>query len=427
MITVIIVCFLLFLALGVPIAFVLGLDAVVFISLVKVPLVLVPQRIFVFLDSFVMIAIPCYMLTGALMTRGGLTQRLVKFLQTLVGHIRGALAIVNVLASMLFAGIQGSATADTAAIGGILIPAMKKAGYTPEVSAAVTAASSTIGPIIPPSILFVVYAVIANTSIGALFLGGAVPGILSGLAMIILIVIIGKKQNWEKSPVRASFKEVLSGTKDAILALIAPLIIVGGIISGIVTPTEAAVIAVLYSFICGTFIFKEIKLRDLPKILLETAILSGGIMIIVGMAGIFSWVLTYVQVPRIVSEAILGVTDNPILILLMINIILLFVGTFLEQVSAITIFTPILLPIAMKLGLDPIHFGVVLVFNLVIGLVTPPVGSCLYIACGIAKIRFERLVVAILPYLVAVIAVLFLITFWPPLVTTLPTWILGQK
>jgi C4-dicarboxylate transporter DctM subunit len=328
---------------------------------------------------------------------------------------------------MLFAGIQGSATADTAAIGGILIPAMKKAGYTPEVSAAVTAASSTIGPIIPPSILFVVYAVIANTSIGALFLGGAVPGILSGLAMIILIVIIGKKQNWEKSPVRASLKEVLRGTKDAILALIAPLIIVGGIISGIVTPTEAAVIAVLYSFVCGTFIFKEIKLRDLPKILLETAILSGGIMIIVGMAGIFSWVLTYVQVPRIVSEAILGVTDNPILILLMINIILLFVGTFLEQVSAITIFTPILLPIAMKLGLDPIHFGVVMVFNLVIGLVTPPVGSCLYIACGIAKIKFERLVVTILPYLVAIIAVLFLITYWPPLVTTLPTWLLGRK
>jgi C4-dicarboxylate transporter DctM subunit len=380
---------------------------------------------FVFLDSFVMIAVPCYMLTGALMTHGGLTNRLVKFLEILVGHIRGALAIVNVLASMLFAGIQGSATADTSAIGGILIPAMKKAGYTAEVSAAVTAASSTIGPIIPPSILFVIYAVTANTSIGALFLGGAIPGILSGLAMIILIVILGKKQNWRRLEVRASYKEILIGFKDAVLALIAPVIIVGGIITGIVTPTEAAVIAVLYSFICGTFVFKEIKLKDIPKILLETAVLSGGIMIIVGMAGIFSWVLTYVQIPRIVSEAILSVTDNPIIILLLINIILLFVGTFLEQVSAITIFTPILLPIALKIGLNPIHFGVVLVFNLVIGLATPPVGSCLYIACGIAKIKFEKLVVAILPYLLAVIAVLFLITYIPPLVTTLPKWLMG--
>ena len=416
----VIVCFLLFLALGIPIAFVLGLDSVVFISMNKLPFILVPQRMFVFLDSFVMIAVPCYMLTGALMTYGGLTKRLVKFFLVLVGHICGALAIVNVLASMLFAGIQGSATADTAAIGGVLIPTMKKAGYSSEVSAAVTAASSTIGPIIPPSVLFVIYAVTANTSIGALFLGGAIPGILSGLAMIIVIVFIGKRQNWQKNPVKAPFGEVLACTKDVILALIAPLIILGGIITGIATPTETAVIAVVYSFICATCVFKEIKLSDLPKILLETAILSGGIMIIVGMAGIFSWVLTYVQVPRIVSEAILGITDNPILILLMMNIILLFAGTFLEQVSAITIFTPIFLPIAMKIGLDPIHFGVVLVFNLTIGLVTPPVGSCLYIAAGIAKIKFERVVGAIFPYLLAIIFVLLLITFCPPLVTTLP-------
>ena len=420
MIGIVLLGFVGFLALGIPIAFVLGLDSLLFIYLNKLSFILVPQRMFVFLDSFVMIAIPCYMLTGTLMTRGGLTQRLVKFLQTLVGHIRGALAIVNVLGSMLFAGIQGSATADTSAIGGILIPTMKRAGYSAEASAAVTAASSTIGPIIPPSMLFVVYAVTANTSIGALFLGGAVPGILSGLGMIILIMILGKKQNWAKSPVRASSKEVLSGMKDAILAIIAPLIIVGGIISGIVTPTEAAVIAVLYSLICGMFIFKEIKLKDMPGILLETAILSGGIMIIVGMAGIFSWVLTYIQVPKIVSQAILNLTTNKFLILFMINIILLFVGTFLEQVSAITIFTPILLPIAKQLGLDPVHFGVVLVFNLVIGLVTPPVGSCLFIAAGIAKIKFERMVVAIMPYLLVVIAVLFLITYVPSLVTFLP-------
>lgn len=417
---VVIVCFLLFLALGMPVAFVLGLDSVVFIYMNKLPLALVPQRMFAFLDSFVMIAVPCYMLTGALMTYGGLTKRLVKFLLVLVGHIRGGLAIVNVLASMIFAGIQGSATADTAAIGGILIPIMKKAGYSSEVSAAVTASSSTIGPIIPPSILLVIYAVNANTSVGALFLGGVVPGILAGLALISIIVFIGKRQNWEKNPVRAPFGELLACTKDALLALIAPLIIIGGILTGIATPTETAVIAVFYSFMCAAFVFKEINLSDLPKILLETAILSGGIMIIVGMSGIFSWVLTYLRIPHTVSEAMLGITDNPILILLMINIILLFAGTFLESVSSIVIFTPIFLPIAIKIGMDPVHFGVMMVFNLVIGLVTPPVGTCLYLASGIAKVKFEQVVRAIFPYLLALIFVLLLITFCPPLVTTLP-------
>ncbi|RKX75200.1 MAG: C4-dicarboxylate ABC transporter permease [Spirochaetes bacterium] len=420
MLAVVIIMFFVFLSMSVPIAFVLGLTSLVFIALVKVPFVLIAQRTFVFLDSFVLMAVPMYMLTGALMTHGGLTQRMVRFIQIIVGHIRGALAIVNVVASMIFAGIQGSATADTSAIGSILIPAMKKGGYKAEVAAAVTAASSTIGPIIPPSILFIVYAVTAETSIGDLFLGGAVPGVLSGISMIILIIYFARKHNWEAKAVRATYLEMLKGARDAILSLIAPFIIVGGIITGIVTPTEAAVIAVLYSFICGFFIFREIKLKDIPKILLDAAVLSGGIMIIVGMAGIFSWVLTYEQVPRLVSNALLGITTNPFLILLLINVLLLFVGTFLEQVSAITIFTPILLPLAKQIGLHPVHFGVILVFNLVIGLVTPPVGSCLYIACGIAKVKFERLVVTILPYIGAIIVVLLLITYVGDLVMFLP-------
>lgn len=246
------------------------------------------------------------------------------------------------------------------------------------------------------------------------------PGVLSGISMIILIIYFARKHNWEAKAVRATYLEMLKGARDAILSLIAPFIIVGGIITGIVTPTEAAVIAVLYSFICGFFIFREIKLKDIPKILLDAAVLSGGIMIIVGMAGIFSWVLTYEQVPRLVSNALLGITTNPFLILLLINVLLLFVGTFLEQVSAITIFTPILLPLAKQIGLHPVHFGVILVFNLVIGLVTPPVGSCLYIACGIAKVKFERLVVTILPYIGAIIVVLLLITYVGDLVMFLP-------
>jgi C4-dicarboxylate transporter, DctM subunit len=422
----VVVCFVLFLAMGIPIAMVLGIDSLVFILLAKAPFVLVPQRIFVFLDSFVLMAIPCYMLVGNLMTYGGLTKRLVDFIQTVVGHVRGALAIVNVFDSMIFAGIQGSATADAAGLGAVVIPAMIKAGYTPEIAAALTATTSTMGPIIPPSIVMVVYAVTTNTSIGELFMGGVIPGVIAGIFQLVVVLYHAKKYNWPKNPRRATLKEMLISAKDAGLALVAPILILGGILWGIVTPTESAVMAVIYSLFCAVFVFKEVKIKDLPKIFLETAVLSGGVTIIVGMAGIFSWVLTYVQIPQLATAAIMGISSNPLIFLLLVNIILLFVGTFLEQVSGITIFAPILVPIAIKLGIDPIHFGIVMVFNLVIGLVTPPVGSCLYIVCGIAKVKFEKMVVVSLPYVGALIVTLFLITYWSGLVTFLPRLIFSK-
>ena len=253
-----------FFTIGIPVAFAIGLSALIYeLATPMGSLLIMPQKMINGIDSFVLMSIPFFVLVGELMNTGGITLRIFNFADDLIGHKKGGLAHVNVIASMIFSGMSGSAVGDASGLGAVEMDAMLKKGYTRDFSAAVTAASSTIGPIIPPSILFVVYAVTANTSIGALFLGGAVPGVLSGLAMIILIVILGKRQNWEKSPVRASLKEVLIGTKDAILALIAPLIIVGGIISGIVTPTEAAVIAVLYSFVCGTFIFKEIPKEPL--------------------------------------------------------------------------------------------------------------------------------------------------------------------
>jgi len=424
MILVVFLSFFVFIALGIPIAFTLALASTFYIILVEAPLLLLAQRPFVQLDSFIFIAIPFFIFAGNLMNKGGLTRRLVRFFQLFLGHIKGSLAIVNVAVSIVFAGITGSAAADTAAIGGILIPSMIKDGYAPETSAAITAASSTIGPIIPPSIAFVIFGAVSGVSVGTLLIAGIIPGILSGLAMIALVIYYAKKNNWPANPVRASLAEIIKGGKDALLALIAPLIIVGGIVSGIVTPTEAACVAVLYSFVCGVFIFKEVKLRDLPKILLDTAILSGSVLMICGFAGIFAWIITYERLPYLLSQFLLGITDSHIVILLLMNILLLFVGTLFTYGSGMIIFVPILLPTALEIGINPVHFGVIVVFNLMIGLVTPPVGTCLYIACGIAKITIEKLSVAILPFILLMIVTLIFITFCPALVMFLPNLIM---
>lgn len=424
MLWIVLLLFFVFMSLGIPIAFILALVSAVYIILAGAPLVLVAQRTFVSFDSFIFLAIPCFVLTGYFMNSGGLTRRLVRFFQVLLGHVRGSLAIINVAVSMVFAGITGSAAADTSGVGSIMIPAMIEDGYTPEVSAAITAASSTLGPIIPPSIAFVIFGAASGVSVGSLLIAGIIPGVLSGLSMIALVIYYAKKNKWKASPVKASSAEIIRGGKDAFLALIAPLIIVGGIISGIVTPTEAAGVAVLYSFVCGVFIFKEIKLRDLPKIFLDAAILSSSVMIVCGFAGIFGWIMTYERVPQLVGQFLMGITDNPILILILMNILLLIVGCFFDYASGILIFVPILLPTALKIGIDPIHFGVIFVFNLMIGLITPPVGTCLYIACAIAKIKLEELTVAILPYILIIIGTLMFLTFCPDLVMFLPNLIM---
>jgi len=412
--------FTLLLILGIPIAFVLGISSVLYLLKTEMPFVLVSQRVFVGLDNFLLLAVPLFILAGKLMNASGITSRLVNFFYILIGHIRGGLAYVNIIASIFFAGITGAGAADTAAIGSIMIPAMKKEGYSSEYSGAVTAISSTIGPTIPPSIAMVVYGAISETSIARLFLGGFIPGLLLGFAQLVVAAYYARRQ---KFPVREkiiSFRTVTKGFFNTLLAILMPVILLGGILSGVFTPTEAAGVAVLYAVIVGFFIYRELKVWTLLSILYETSILSGTVLIILAMAHLFGWILAAESIPEIVAKAMTSVTQNPILILLLINVLLLFVGTFMETLAAIILLTPILLPLAQSIGLDPVHFGVILVVNLNIGLATPPLGVCLIVASPIAETPLERIALAAVPFLIASICVLLFISYVPHAVMLVP-------
>lgn len=417
---ILVISFVFFLAIGVPIAFVLGLTPLVtMIVQGGTPLILVAQRIFTGMDNTVLMAIPFFILAGNIMSHGGMTHQLVTFCKVLVGWLRGGLAYINVVISMIFAGITGAAVADTSAIGSILIPAMQREGYDTDFSAAVTATSSTIGPVIPPSIPFIIYGVLGEVSIASLFLAGLVPGILLGLFMMAVVAIYAHKRKYPKEKL-PTLKAALSSFYEAALVLIMPLIILGGILTGIFTPTESACIAVFYALFIGLVVHRDIKIRDLPKILIETGVTSSLVMLVIGMASIFAWVLASEQVPQMVTEAMLSITQNKILILLLMNIALLIIGTFMETAASLIILTPVLLPLMISIGVDPLHFGVILVLNLVIGLTTPPVGVCLFIACSIANTRLERVSRAIVPFLLSSIAVLLLATYWEWLILAVP-------
>lgn len=416
--------FLTFLVLGIPIAFVLGLTS--FVALLysgNIPFLLIPKEMFSGTDSFPLLAVPFFILAGNLMNAGGITRRLIHFCNILLGYIRGGLALVNVVASMFFAGITGAAVADTSALGSILIPAMTREKYDRDFSAAVTAASSTVGPIIPPSIPMVILGTVGELSVGALFLAGVVPGILVGLSLLAVSYIISVKRDYPKEKIK-SLKEFLFGLKDALLALLMPGIILGGILGGIFTPTEAAVVAVVYAFLISCLIYREIRWRDLPRVLIDSVVTTSIIMLVIANSAIFGWILANHQVPQTVAQIFLSISSNKWVLLLLINIFLLFVGTFMETTASLIILTPILLPLAIKVGIDPIHFGLVMVLNLVIGLITPPLGVCLFIACSIAKITLEQIVKAILPFLIAAIGVLFLVTYVPELVLFLPRMVM---
>lgn len=413
--------FLLSMVVGTPLSFVIGLTALIAFLIGDYPLLMLVQRFFSGLDSFSLMAVPFFILAGNLMNTGGITQKLVDFAHSLVGHIRGGLAHTNIVVSMFFAGITGSAVADTSAIGSILIPAMIKKGYGKGFSAAVTASSSTIGPIIPPSILMVIYGITTGVSIGGLFLAGLIPGILIGLALMVVAYFISVKRNYPQRESMVSLREFLRDLKNAIIPLIAPLIIMGGILIGVFTATEASVIAVAYAFIVSFFVYDELSWSDLPKILLDSAITTGSILLIIGTANILGWIISVEQIDQVIAQVLTSFTGNKYLFLLFINILFLFLGTFMEAGATIIILTPVLAPIAVQLGIDPLHFGFVTVLNLVIGLTTPPLGLCLFVACGIAKIKLKELAIAIYPFILAEIAVLMLVTYFPVFTTWVPS------
>lgn len=411
--------FLFSMALGIPIAFCLGITAAVVLIQMDAPLRVIAQRIFTGIDSFPLMAVPFFVLAGDLMNRGGTTLRLVRFSNTLVGWIRGGLAHTNIVASMFLAGISGSAVADAAAIGSILIPGMTREGYDLDFSAAVTASASTMGPIIPPSIFMVIYGVTTGVSIGALFAAGLIPGVLIGLSFLLIAYLISRKRNYPKHR-RPALSDIWQALRKAAFALLAPVIILGGILLGVFTPTEAAAVAVGYAFLVGIAVHRELSLKDIPSILIQSGTTTSILLLIIGTANVLAWVLSAEQVPQRIAQMLLTITRNPYLIMLLINLFLLAVGMFMEGGAAIIIIAPVLSQVAQGVGIHPLHFGFTMVFNIVIGLLTPPLGVCLFVVCGIAQVPLPRLVRAVFPFLMVEIGVLFLVSYFPMIALTIP-------
>lgn len=405
-------CFLVFLAIGVPVAFSLGIASLFYFLVEDIPLITLAQKMFAGMNSFVLLCVPGFILAGNLMNQGGITPKIIKFANSIVGHIRGGLAQVNVVTSMIFAGISGTATADVASEGSIIIPAMVSEGYETDFSCAITAASSCIGPIIPPSLPMIIAGTMTGLSVTKLFVAGIVPGILLGVSMMIVCYILAIKHKHPKHP-RATFKEILLSFKDAVWALLMTVIILAGIMLGIFTPTEAAVVAVLYGFVIGLFVYKNLPFKLIPKILKDSATMTAAILVLIGFANVFAWILAMEQVPQMVASGLLSITQNKYLILFFINVLLLFVGMFMETLSALAILFPTLLAVATSLGIDPIQFAIICVLNLVIGLCTPPVGVCLFISSTIGGISIGKTTKALLPFLGIMLVVLLMVTYIP--------------
>ena len=409
----------LMLIMGMPIAFAVGLASLVFLLCAgTIPLQIVPMMLGNSLDSYNVIAIPFFILAAQIMNSGGVTDRMMNFAAVAVGWLKGGLAHVNILTSMLFAGMSGSAVADAAGLGQILIPAMKKKGYGAPYSAAVTAASSTVGPIIPPSVPIVMYGILAEASIGKLFLAGAVPGVVMGLAMLVLSYFIAAKHNYPAEP-KPTLGDIGTATVKVIPALLTPVIILGGMWGGIFSPTEAAGVAVGYATLQG-FLMRDLTVKALWNCVMDSAIYSSVIMIIVASASLFGWILSTEQIPVRFADFILSVTSNKYTVLFILNIFLLIFGCFMEILAIMLMTVPVILPLILQLGIDPVHFGIVMVLNLMIGLLSPPFGLCLYIAQDIAGITYAQAVKAVTPYIVLIILILFLVTYWPQFVLFLP-------
>lgn len=417
--------FILFIAHRFPIAYSLGISSVLTVLYLKMPVEMVAQNTVKGINSFSLMAVPFFIISGELMSRGGIATRLVKLANAMVGWMRGGLAVVNIVASMFFGGISGSSAADTASLGPILIPMMNKQGYDNEFSTGITCASSVQGMLIPPSHNMVIYAMVAGSvSVGALFLAGLVPGVLLGIALLIYSVVVSKKRNYPKGD-PFSVREVFVALKEAVFGLITVMIVVVGVIGGFFTATEAAGLSVVWAFIVTFFIYREIPLKEFWNILGSSLKTVSMVMIIIGTSSAFGWLLAYLKVPEMVAGGILNLTSNKILVLLIINAILLMFGMFMDMAAIITITTPILLPIAMQVGMDPVHYGAMMVLNLGIGVLTPPVGNTLFIGSAISGLKIEALAKSMIPMYIVMVVTLLVITYFPAVVMTVPALLMN--
>ena len=407
------------LILRVPIAFSLGMACLVYVLVKGIPAVVIPMKMYSGIDVFVLLSIPGFIIAGNLMNHGGLTEKIIGFCNKLLGHIRGGLALANIGASMLFAGITGTAVSDTASIGSVMIPAMKEEGYDEAYACAVTAASSTVGPIIPPSVPIIIAATLCGLSVGKLFLAGAIPGILLGFGLMITAYIIARKKGQPKHP-KSSLSQVLHGFFDTFWALLMVIIILFGIIGGVFTPTEASIIAVIYALAIGGGIYKQLDLRRIREVILSSMRTSASLMVLIGFANLFGWILITERVPQFLADHILSISTNKYVVLLMMNVILILVGTFMETIAALLILFPVLLKVAITVGIDPIHFSIIAVLNLIIGLTTPPIGVCLFVASSIGDTSIESVSKSILPFLLVSLVVLMLVSLFPGLALFLP-------
>ena len=414
------ILFFVFLMLGVPIAFSLGLGSVVAIFMDdKISSMLVAQKLFSSINSFSLMAIPFFMLSGELMEAGGISKRLVNIAKAFVGHITGGIGMVDIGTSVLFAGVSGSAAADTAAVGSMLIPSMLKNGYPRGLAAVIQACAGSLGPIIPPSLTMIIYCSLTGLSIGECFMAGVIPGLIIGLGVAVVTYFYARRLGI-KGDERVPYRERLTAIKDGILAIIMPLIIIGGIVSGIFTPTESGAIAVIYALVIGMFVYKEFTYRELPRIFLKAASMTGMALLIVAGASIFSWLVAYEKFPKMIITFLTGLTDNKYVIMMLLVLFLLFVGMFIETLSATIICAPILMPVAAQYGIDPIQCALIMVITLVYAGVTPPVGGVLFITMGIAKAKMKEALTYLAPYLGIICIVILLLIFVPQISLLLP-------
>jgi C4-dicarboxylate transporter DctM subunit len=411
---------------SIPIAFCMGASAV-FVLLIegRIPLLIVVQKLFSGMDSLPLLAIPFFMLAGSLMEGGGISSRLVRFASALVGHFRGGISMVSVLASMIFAGISGSSAADTTAIGSILMPAMIRKGYPRGFAATLQACAGTIGPIIPPSILMIIYGSITGLSIGEMFLAGVVPGVFVGVGLMVAAYIYSVKEKIPREG-KASWQEIWSSFKEAVWALVMPLVIIGGIVSGIFTATEAGMIAVFYGLVVGLFIYREIKLRELPRMFLGAGKVAASLMFVAGMANVFAWVLARHQFPSMSVKLLSELSTNPTVILLLVILFFLILGCFVETLAAMIIFVPVMQPIVAQFGFDPIHFALVVIVTLLIGQVTPPVGVLLFLTTAMVGIDLKATMRYVVGFVSVMIAVLLVVSFTEDIVMYLPRLVFGK-